>query len=150
MPIEFTINRARGLTLFEVSEGVSFGHWLRALARYEKRGPTKDEIFDCRLLEGDMITAEQIEQLAWRTRNNARLRPEGSRTAMVVSQEVHFGLARIFQQIVDASGVPWKTRIFWTLDGACRWLDVDYSIVGDMISMAAAQGIDSEDEPRLP
>lgn len=82
--------------------------------------PGMDSLVDLRALEIGEITSAQIRGLVEaQTRN--REKRGGGRTAAVVSQEVTFGLVRMYEAYADQQSSP--HRVFRSYDEARTWLD---------------------------
>lgn len=101
--------------------GALKGHELRRLAEQVASIPEFSAdmciLVDLRDLESDAITADDLRELA-----SACKLGKGARRALVVSNRVDFGLARMFQSYRELHQAAEQTRIFETMEAAEAWL----------------------------
>ncbi len=121
MPIQFEIDRDRNLTTFTLQGQVKLAEMLEALNAYGKGGVTLNELYDVRQLAGERISAEDIEAVANYFKQYGRVRPDNSKTAILVTNELDYGLSRMIQLLTDGS-VPFRINVFRTLESAMAWL----------------------------
>jgi hypothetical protein len=85
-------------------------------------GPNTREIVDLREVDRADVTQEGIRAAA----EADRAHPEkfsGSRTAIVAEKDAHYGLARMYANLMTAMGAPTQVRVFRTIEEARAWLD---------------------------
>ena len=120
MPCSYTIDLARSLVLSRgwgvLTDGELLAH-VRAL--------TVDTRFVRNFYQlADLRDVEDVEVSASTIREMARLNPygDGSRRAVVVTSDVLFGMARMYQILRDEPTD--RLEIFRELDAALRWLGI--------------------------
>lgn len=128
MPISYTIDRAKDLTLFTATDDVTYDDALTALGAYTKEGYTRFELFDFRNGTGRSFSTEQIELMLEMGKTNVGLRPAGGKTALVVSQDIDYGLSRVFQTLSEIEGITWEVEVFRSMDEAYEWLGISQDL----------------------
>jgi hypothetical protein len=127
MPITFQTDMSRELTVFKITGTVKIPEWLKTLQEYAKDGVTRLELYDIRDGEGEGFTSKQIDQIIEQAKSSTSPRPPGSKTALVVSKDVHFGMSRVYQAVSEIEGITWKTETFRSMEEAYKWLGIDIS-----------------------
>ena len=120
MPAIYTIDPARSLVLScgwgIVTEREFLAHVL-ALTADARFAPHFHQLVDLRDVTDVRLTFSTVRELA-------RLNPfgAGARRALVVTCDVVFGMARMYQILTDES--PDELEIFRKLDDALQWLGI--------------------------
>ena len=122
MPIKYTIDRTQNLTIFNLTGEVTLSDLIDTIDTYGKSDPTFYEIYDAREIDGDRLTTAEIQKLAVFLKKHPNRRALGSKTAVVVSNDIDFGLSRMISSLTDQE-VPYKIEVFRTMDMAHQWLD---------------------------
>lgn len=122
MLISFSIDRTRNLTIFNLTGEVTFSELIDTIDTYGKSDPTLYEIYDAREIDGDRLTTAKIQKIAAYLKSHADRRVLGSKTAVVVSNDIDFGLSRMISSLTDQE-VPYKVEVFRTMDMAHQWFD---------------------------
>ena len=118
MPGAYTIDLARSLVLSRgwgvLTDRELLAH-VRALTAEPRFAQHFRQLADLRDVTDLQVTASTIREMV-------RLNPfgAGSRRALVVTSDVVFGMARMYQILRDES--PDEFRIFRKVDGALQWL----------------------------
>jgi hypothetical protein len=122
MPCSYKIYKQRRLIFTTVSGEVTFAE---AVANEDRLygDPDFDPTF-AHLIDGTQVTktkisASELSTLARRT----RIAPQ-SRTALVVTSTVLYGLARMFQAYLEVSRSSESLTVFKELDKAKEWLGI--------------------------
>lgn len=131
MSITFEINRSKGLTIFTVTGEVVFDELIHAIEKYIKTGPTPFEIYDFRNGTGESFTSEQIDRLIERGKDFVESSPGGSKTALVVSKDIDYGLSKVYQALGEIGKIPWETEVFRSMDKAYQWLNLPLEESGE-------------------
>jgi hypothetical protein len=120
MPITHVIDRFRQ-RMFTQAEGlVTFADICEHLdAESRDHGIDLPELFDARPARTN-VTAEEIRQLVRRVHDMVQKQPFGP-TAIVTTDDVAFGMARMFSILVESAGVA--VEVFRDLERALAWLD---------------------------
>ncbi|MEI8014653.1 MAG: hypothetical protein WCH20_07410 [Nitrospira sp.] len=120
MPCAYTIDLARSLVLSrgwgEITDRELLAH-VHALTADPRFARNFHQLADLRDVTDVRITASCIREMV-------RLNPygTGARRALVVTNDVVFGMARMYQILSDES--PDEFEIFRKLDDALRWLEL--------------------------
>lgn len=120
MPCAYTIDLARSLVLSrgwgEVTDRELLAH-VRALTADPGFARNFHQFIELRDVTDVQITASTIREMV-------KLNPfgAGARRAVVVTSDVVFGMARMYQILRDES--PDEFEIFRKLDDALRWLEI--------------------------
>ena len=118
MPCDYTIDLARSLVLSHgwgvVTDREFLAH-ARALTADPRFAPNFHQLVDLRDVTNVQLTASGIRELV-------SLNPfgAGARRAVVVTNSVAFGMARMYQILSDDS--PDELQIFRKMDNALQWL----------------------------
>jgi hypothetical protein len=120
MPGSYTIDLARSLVLTRgwdlVMEREILAH-VRALIADPRFARNFHQLIDLRDVTNVQFTASTVEELV-------RLNPfgAGARRAVVITSDVVFGMARMYQILSDES--PDELQIFRKMDDALQWLGI--------------------------
>ncbi|MBL0713812.1 MAG: hypothetical protein JJV98_08930 [Desulfosarcina sp.] len=125
MPISIKTDRSKDMTLFTVRGTVTLAELTEVLNAYGKTGPTRSELYDMRALEGERLSRDEIDALAsYIKRFTPTTRPTDSRTAIVVTEDVDYGIARMIA-LVTEDEVPFRVEVFRTIEAAEDWIGVN-------------------------
>jgi hypothetical protein len=125
MPITFQTDLSRELTVFKITGTVNIREWLNTLRAYVESGTTRYELYDIREGEGVGFTSKQVDQIIEGGKSKIVARPPGSKTALVVSKDVHFGMSRVYQAVSEIEGSTWESETFRSMEEAYKWLGID-------------------------
>ncbi len=89
---------------------------------FYKHGGTPNLLWD--FTDADLfgITQKEMEQIITFAKSNAAL-DENGKTAFVVSQDLSFGLSRMYETQTEIWGHPIPQRDFRDMDKAISWLE---------------------------
>jgi hypothetical protein len=119
MAITFVIDRIRQRMLTHADGVLTFEELDRHIDEEERaRALDLPELVDARGAKTD-LTAEQVRRLVRRTTQLARTTPLG-RTAIVATDDVAFGMARMYSILTEGQGAA--VEVFRDLDSAEQWL----------------------------
>ena len=122
MPIHFNIDRSKNLTTFTMTDEVTFPEFMQTLNAYGKRGPTVRELYDARLLQGKRPTSNEMNILADYLSKYSDKRTSGSKTAIVVSKSIDFGLSRMLSLLTEYT-IEYEIEVFREITEAIQWLE---------------------------
>jgi hypothetical protein len=121
MTIGYTIYPSSNLTVFTLSGQVSFAELTDALGRYGEEGPTMNELYDIRELQGRRLSKAEIERLVGYVNRYAHRRRTISKTAIVIKEDIDFGISRMIAMLSEGS-VPYRIDVFRSMEKAMEWL----------------------------
>jgi hypothetical protein len=124
MSFTYKICKDLNLTIFTVEGPVDLDDWLKNIDEYNLTGATKFELYDLRKSSGE-FKSTSARHLHYDSNPKKSIRNEQSRTAILVTTPSAYGLARMYTAYAEADGVPWKIEIFYSMEEAGRWLNVD-------------------------
>jgi hypothetical protein len=121
MGITYTVDHERRRVLARVEGLLTFADLSAYVDAGEReRAPGYCELFDaCGVTAAD-LTGMQVQAMVWRAVQAHRKTPLGS-TAIVATQPVVFGLARMYATLCEWAGN--SVAVFRTVEEAERWLD---------------------------
>jgi hypothetical protein len=82
-----------------------------------------DILWDFRQVKTENMKADQIREIVSFIKNNQEKRGAHYRVALVVSRDIDFGLARMYEAYTQE--LPFQLQIFKTLSSAEDWLNTD-------------------------
>jgi hypothetical protein len=112
---------ARTLTVLTVSGILTADEVIRALERFFESDVTRDLVWDFSGADLSAITRVGMERIIAVARAGARLRPDG-RTALVVGEDLSFGLSRMYESLSEVRDHPIHHRVFRDKGEALAWL----------------------------
>jgi hypothetical protein len=124
MPITFRIDKEAGMVYTTIEGRINTDELLESLERLMNHpdfGPGLNGLADLRSMEIDTFSADvmRIADLMIKFRN--KIGP--SKTAVVISKDVTFGMTRMFQAFSEQSSI--ETAIFRDREEALRWLGLN-------------------------
>jgi hypothetical protein len=127
MPIAFRIDKESGIVYTTIEGRITTDELLESLERFMNHpdfSPGLNGLADLRNIEMDTFSADvrRIAELMVEYRN--KIGP--SKTAVVISKDVTFGMTRMFQSFSEQSSI--KTAIFRDMEEALRWLGVNKTL----------------------
>ncbi len=121
MPVSYRIDRERRIVFTEASgvvtdsELIEFQKQLRDDPEFE---PDFHQLSDCRAIDEVGVTSEGVQEAASRSPFG-----QGSLRAIVVSSDVAFGMARMFENLRHEAQD--EVRVFRNAQEARRWLGLE-------------------------
>jgi hypothetical protein len=95
---------------------------MNALKAFYSGDPTANVLWDFRLMEGNRVSSEELEELFALIEDNQWKRPKG-KTALVATSELDYGLSRVSETFSLIKELPWEIRAFRSFDMALDWID---------------------------
>jgi hypothetical protein len=117
MPIDYIIGNGRVLT---TGQGVVTFEEIYQMALCQRKDPAFrghfDELLDLTQIEALQLSEAELQRIA-------AVSPfgNGSRRAIAVTQDLHYGLSRMYEAFQESQGA--KMRVFRSLPAALAWLD---------------------------
>jgi hypothetical protein len=116
------IIHSKDLTLHTVSGLVGHSELISNAKKYYAAGNlTSMVLWDFRNANINGLHANQLREIAWDLRDYMRLRA-GGKTAFVVSDDIAFGIARMFEAFAESECVAVEQRTFRDIEDAIIWL----------------------------
>jgi hypothetical protein len=121
MSISYTIDREKDLTTFALSGELSFHDFKSTLDLYREIGPTSLELYNTSSLSGKRLSSNELNMLADYLSQYNDIRPPGSKTAIVASGDLDYGLSRMISILTEGRTV-YNIQAFRSMDEANEWL----------------------------
>ena len=121
MAIEIKTDTSQDLTVFTAVGEIDFNSQMAVLKTFYHGTPTRNVIWDFRSISGSRISSEEISRIIEFIKANEHKRP-GGKTAMVTSELVDFGLARMSAIMSEVREMTVKLDSFKSFDAALEWL----------------------------
>jgi hypothetical protein len=123
MPITSQIDQSNQLTTHIATGDISSDDIIRAIESFYKENPTKNVIWDFRDAGPDaLLSYDKLENIARFTKKHLESRRSG-KTALVVSTDVGFGLARMYGAFAEIENLSHSVQVFRFMDEATQWLE---------------------------
>ena len=124
--IEYYLDEANNLTSFIVEGRVEANQIIAAIKAFYQGTPTEYVLWNSSQAQLSHLSVNDVERLA-DTVNRYNNRTFVRKTALVFSQDVSFGLGRMFESLSEMNGTPPRFMCFKKLDEAKSWLGIgDY------------------------
>ena len=119
--IERVINKEENLTVFNISGDFGFEEIIDLVDLTYSSEITLNILMDLSCANTASLTTEQIERIGNHSRKYSHLRI-GGKTAYIVTKDIDFGLARMYQIHTEIKGHHETHGVFRTLEEAMDWL----------------------------
>ena len=112
---------ANNLTIIVFSGKVTVDEIVDAIEDYYRGGITTNLIWDYTSADLTVITSDQLQHISSVAQSYAHLRKDG-KTAIVMPDELGFGIGRMYEIFNEMNEVPIQYHIFKHIDEAMHWL----------------------------
>ncbi|MEM7366922.1 MAG: hypothetical protein AAF525_23155 [Pseudomonadota bacterium] len=119
MPISVTVDQ--GVTIFRTRGVISSYELATTIGDFYEGQPTRLVLWDNREADFSTISSTELQNLAQIPAESADKRRD-AKTATVVSDDFHHGLARMSDAYLDTAEAPTGLAIFRSYDEAMTWL----------------------------
>jgi hypothetical protein len=130
MAIKHKIDEKRGFVLSTLVGAISDDDLIaayRELYEDQRWKPGYKEVVDLRRAEMEGVTGEGLRRLSALVEHYVPKRSDQFKTALVASDELPFGLGRMYEAISAES--PENAMVFKKLDQALDWIGIDPSLL---------------------
>ena len=120
--IETTVDNKNDLTIHKCLGSLTDNEFITVIHTFYDGKPTMNTAWDfskCSLDGTSSVFLKQAANLVHRLSQNTR---KGGKTAVIASQDLEYGLSRMFQIITEDEGIPFNIKVFRTADEASQWL----------------------------
>ena len=121
MGIKITKNEDRDLTIHDVTGSVSEEEMYDALENFYKGEPTTLLLWDMSQADVSQVTTETLQRFIRKSTQLGGSR-QGGRTAVIASEDLQYGLARMSEVLTEIESAPYSFRAFRSRQEALRWL----------------------------
>ena len=121
MGIKITKYKEQDLTVHDVTGPVSEMEMYDALENFYKQEPTALLLWDMSQSDVSHVTSDILQRFV---KKSAELgvRRQGGRTAVIASEDLQYGLARMSEAFSEMESAPYSFRAFRTREEALLWL----------------------------
>ncbi len=119
--IQKTIDKENQITIFTVSGEFFFDQIVDVVKQFYLSEFTLNIIFDLNKADMSALTAGQMEEIVKGAKEYAHLR-EGGKTALIMSRDLNYGIARMFETYCEIKGHPIAYNVFKNIDEAMTWI----------------------------
>jgi len=121
MGIKITRDEDRDLTIHVVTGPVSEEEMYDALENFYKREPTALLLWNMSQADVSQVTTETLQRLVRKSTQLGGSR-QGGRTAVIASEDLQYGLARMSEVFAEIESAPYSFRAFRSRQEALQWL----------------------------
>jgi hypothetical protein len=121
MNIKITIDESQDLTIHDVSGLISEREMYAALEKFYQQEPTSHLLWDMSQTVVAHVTPDMLRGFVGRSTELGKHR-QGGRTAIVATEDLQFGLARMSAAYAEFQSAPYSIRVFRSREEALRWL----------------------------
>lgn len=121
MGIRTTKDKGQNLTVHDVKGPVSEADMDDALEKFYMQDPTTLLLWDMSQAEVSHVTPERLQKFIKKSAE-LEVHRQGGRTAIVASEDLQFGLARMSEIFAEIESVPYSFNAFRSREEALQWL----------------------------
>ena len=122
MGVKISRDEYRDLTLHDVTGPVSEEEMYDALDNFYKREPTALLLWDMSQADVSHVTPDILQRFVRKSTELAVRRQGGGRIAVVASEDLQYGLARMSEVFAEIESAPYSFRAFRSRQEALQWL----------------------------
>ncbi len=121
MPVRVVVKQELDLTQFIVEGEFAFEAQMETLRAFYEGEYTHNVLWDLRTYTGERISSRQLQRMVTYFVDHTDKRA-GGKTAMVVQNDLDYGLARMGSAIAEVSQYRCEFAVFRTCEDAMDWL----------------------------
>ena len=122
--IETIIEDSKNLTLNNCSGTVTVEEIRQRIDEFYNYKPTRNIIWDLSEATVPGVSKQDIEDLVWYAKQRSHSRT-GAKTAIVTSDDLLFGMSRMYQVFSESAEQEAAVQVFRTQQEALSWIDGD-------------------------
>jgi hypothetical protein len=122
MPISSKIDLDNDIKIFAATGKLTFDEAMLEVKKFYHH-PIKNVMWDLRNVSDLKFSTEEVVELAGfdqRSESSSRI---NGKTAIVASQDLIYGLGRMFQSLSEFNAVPFTVMIFRSMEEAQEWIE---------------------------
>lgn len=112
------------LTILTGSGTISAEEVVKNMDRMYADSPTKLVLWDFGHADVTTIGFEEVKVIAELAVKYGSMR-QGGKTAIIVAQQVAFGIGRVYESLVNDAARPLTVKVFWTREEALEFLGIE-------------------------
>ena len=126
--IETLYDYKNNLTLHKVEGILTFEETKNKIEEYYQGTITKYTLWEFTKAEVSKISTSEIQEIVKVARKFAHMR-KGGRTALVLHQDLSYGLGRMFEAFSEIESIPYEIRCFRGFIEAREWLNEEQKAI---------------------
>jgi len=111
----------RNLTIFTAEGPLQAADVMRAVQSFYDDAITLNVLWDISNADVSSIESGEIEKIVHLSVTHGETRV-GGKTAVVATEDLTFGLSRVYERLKETAHLPFETRVFRSLENAYAWL----------------------------
>lgn len=120
-PIRKQLEENGDTTILVLTGTVVVKELMAAFREFYDQGCTANLLWDASHANLTQLSTDQMRQVFAIAKEHSHLRPQG-KTAIVVADNLGFGLGRMYEILCDLDAHPIPLRVFKAMDEARAWL----------------------------
>jgi hypothetical protein len=120
--IQKILQKEKDLTIFIITGELEYEEIIDMVDQTYSSEITLNILMDLSSADTKSLTSEQIERIGKHSKKYSHLRI-GGKTAYIVSKDIDFGLARMYQIHTELNGHHEAHGVFRNMDEAMAWLN---------------------------
>ena len=124
MPVKTVIDLGKDFTEHIATGDVIDEEMFEAQRDFYENGPTRFQLWDMTGCSVTLVTIGGMRTFIERAAQKGKARKNG-KTAVIVSSQLQFGLARMAEAFGEFSSLPFAFHIFREREGALAWFNED-------------------------
>ena len=121
MPVKTEKDTERNLTIHTAKGLITDEQMFEVQEKFYEENPTMLQLWDMSEADVSLITIQGMRRFVEIDANRGLERGHG-KCAVVVVKTLQFGLARLAETFGELSGLPFKLKVFKSIDAAMEWL----------------------------
>lgn len=122
MPIECRFDPEKSLLICTVTGELTFKEVSDLQDDYFEKYMAKNVIVDLSLASLQKLKTQDIEHIAQMSDSRKNLRPANSKTAVIATSPVPYGLAMMYAIHSELNELTWELNVLKSMDEALDWL----------------------------
>jgi hypothetical protein len=118
---EIVVDKQNDLTIHKCSGSLAEQKIIDTIESFYDGNPTLNALWDFSHASMNSISSDAVRTM-FALVQRLGSRRQGGKTAVVVPEDLGFGMARMFQIMSDTDDFPFKINVFRTYDEAKQWL----------------------------
>ena len=122
MGVKITRGEYQDLTIHEVAGPISEEEMYDALDSFYQREPTALLLWDMSQADVSHVTPDILQRFVRKSTELEMCRQRGGRIAVVASEDLQYGLARMSEVFAELESAPYSFSVFRSHQEALKWL----------------------------
>ena len=122
MSIEFEFDPGRSMLIRTATGDMTFDQLFDIQKVYFEKYRPRNVLLDLSLASVKKLETRDVEALANMSHKKKRLRPTNSKTAIVATSPLAFGLSRMYAIFSEVKDLPWELEVFSSMEAALDWI----------------------------